>query len=118
MTRLTLTTAGCSYLAKQTGITGITITGGCEVDVLFVENRIGNGGVIRYGNDDEWHLEISESQVIGAIPMDVDRPWNSNQQWVMVWIFAAMGLLAAVLFLMIWDSRQDEKRKKLRKAEA
>lgn len=112
MTRLTLTAPGCVYLQEQTGISVHKTAGGnCEVDVRFVENRIGSGGVIRYGQDDENRLQISESQVIGwaSIPEPV-RPWTSEQKYSTFWMVTAVGMFAAIIFFMFWDGHCQSKK--------
>ncbi len=99
LTRITLTTAGCEYVQRQTGLPAKPVgnIGSCEVDADFTQYRLSSGGSIFYGNEDGESLEISESQVLGTIKLpDIpNKPWTHQQK---------ISVLELVLSYLFWLS--------------
>lgn len=104
LTKITLTTAGCEYVQRQTGLPEKPVgkIGSCEVDANFTQYRLSSGGTIFYGNDDSESLDISESQVVGTIklPEIPNKPWTHNQK-MSVWQLALSYIFTLSNFIFI-----------------
>ncbi|MCX7193917.1 MAG: hypothetical protein NTY60_09910 [Proteobacteria bacterium] len=106
LTKITLTTAGCEYVQRQTGLPEKTVgkIGSCEVEADFTQYSLSSGGTIFYGNEDSESLEISESQVVGTVKMPKipNKPWTHNQK-VSVWqlAFSYIFMLSNFIFIVV-----------------
>ena len=104
LTRITLTTAGCEYVQRQTGLTGKSIgkNGLCEMDAEFTQYQTSPESDIYYGHENSQSLHIAESQVVGAIslPEDPNKHW-SHEQKVAIWRVALAVIFMLLNFIVI-----------------
>lgn len=113
--RITLTAAGCEYVARHTDLPVRTVgnNGACEVDTDFTQSNFGGGGNIFYGDEDSKLLQISDSQLIGTIrlPDIQNRTWTKNQQ-VSVWLLVlAIAIILSNLFFILYQLKKPTIRK-------
>lgn len=104
-TRITLTEAGCEYVARQTWLPERMVgkNGSCEIDTDFTQFRLSSGGNVFYGDEDSRSLQISESQVVGTVrlPDIQNKPWTHEQK-VSTWrrALAIVFMLSNFIFII------------------
>ena len=96
--KLTLTQAGCEYVARA-GIQAEVKNGICTVSVRFRKIGFGDGGRIERAGAAT--IEISSGQVVGLTKLDDgnDEPWSPEHQKAIAWVVFSMLLMLAWVFL-------------------
>lgn len=114
--RITLTPAGCEYVARQTWLPEKEVckNGSCEIDTDFTQFRLSSVGYVFYGDEDSQSLQISEGQVVGTVrlPDIQNKPWTHEQK-VSTWCLAlAIVFMLSNLIFIIYSVKKLQSRSK------